>query len=142
MAVATAKTCTRCGQEKPLEEFSRGMALHGRRSRCKGCCVQEAQDYHRRHPDWALGYRLRTKFNLTLQDYHKFWEEQDGKCAICSREFLDVCEDRRRPSVDHDHQTGRVRGLLCFNCNTGIGKLSEDVQVLRAAIQYLEKHHG
>ena len=59
--------------------------------------------------------------------------DQDGKCAICTKPFPG------RIAIDHDHRTGRVRGLLCTSCNTGIGKLGDDPELLLRAISYLSQ---
>jgi hypothetical protein len=60
-------------------------------------------------------------------------EAQGGLCAICAGP-LD------RPHVDHDHETGKVRGILCFNCNAGLGKFKDSVEIADAATEYLRKH--
>ena len=60
-------------------------------------------------------------------------EAQGGWCAICDGPL-------ERPHVDHCHKTGKVRGILCFNCNAGLGKFGDDVEVMRLAVEYLRKH--
>lgn len=75
---------------------------------------------------------LLRKYGLTLADYNDMLARQRGRCAICQKPF------HSKPGVDHDHATGRVRGLLCSFCNTGIGLFHDDPDILRAAITYLE----
>lgn len=74
---------------------------------------------------------------MTLADYDAMLLSQDGKCAICGTE---TSAGKGRFSVDHDHGTGKIRGLLCNNCNAGIGLLKDDPRVLRYAANYLESH--
>lgn len=76
---------------------------------------------------------LRSKYGLSTEDYEALLVAQDGKCAICR----DECETGRRLCVDHDHETGRVRGLLCVRCNALIGYARDDVRTLAAAAIYL-----
>lgn len=78
--------------------------------------------------------RLRVQYGLTIKDYESLLAAQDHKCSICRR-GLDAFE----PHVDHSHATGQVRGLLCFNCNTGLGHFRDDITVLKAAIEYLDR---
>lgn len=80
----------------------------------------------------------KAKFELGLSkaEYDAFLQAQDGRCAICRRP--EPNGSRGRWCVDHDHKTGRKRGLLCVNCNSGIGLFKDDVDILRAAIVYLE----
>lgn len=63
--------------------------------------------------------------------------EQEEKCRVCKTEF-DLEDQNRKPHVDHCHNTGRVRGILCFTCNTAIGKMKDDPELLRRAADYLE----
>ena len=74
------------------------------------------------------------KYGITLDDYNQMLDDQDGVCAICQNE----CPTGRRLSVDHDHETGEVRGLLCHGCNLGLGAFKDSVRGLQRAIQYLE----
>ncbi len=78
---------------------------------------------------------LKTKYGLTAEAYDSLLQAQNGVCAICARP-----ESSRLTSlsVDHDHKTGNVRGLLCYNCNTSLGKFRDDPALLRKAAAYLE----
>lgn len=81
------------------------------------------------------------RFGVTRQDYAEMFHHQNGVCAICSQPETATRLGRVKAlSVDHNHQTGAVRGLLCSDCNTGIGKLKENRNILLSAIQYLDKH--
>ena len=78
------------------------------------------------------------KFGITLGDYDRMLDEQQGVCAICQTE----CSTGNRLAVDHCHETGEVRGLLCSNCNLGLGKLKDSVKSLQRAIDYLQRKDG
>ncbi len=77
-------------------------------------------------------YHLKYEYGLTLEDYHQRYSEQNGQCLICEspQELLDV---------DHDHTTGKVRGLLCNQCNTALGLLKDSPDVLLKAVAYLRR---
>ena len=94
-----------------------------------------------RNPDGVWASYIAKTFGITADDYYRMLEEQGGVCAICGSD-----EPRGRSkvkfSIDHCHTTGKVRGLLCGPCNTGIGHLKDDVTVLAAAIDYLEGSRG
>src|ERR1017187_919744 len=88
------------------------------------------------------------KFVLTIQEYKNFFIDQDNKCAICFQPETRIFKDRNtgvmkvsRLCLDHNHETGKNRGLLCHDCNTAIGKMKEDIQRLESAINYLKKHN-
>jgi hypothetical protein len=86
---------------------------------------------------------LRATFGISLADYGRMLVEQDGKCAICRHEETQMRGGVVKAlSVDHDHTTGKVRGLLCADCNHMIGKAKENRDTLLAAIRYLDKHSG
>lgn len=76
-------------------------------------------------------------YGMTLGDYKALLEAQGGKCAICGTTNPGK---GTRLHVDHDHTSGRVRGLLCNNCNRGIGLLQDSAEVLEHALEYLKKH--
>ena len=77
---------------------------------------------------------LRLRYGLTPEDYDALMRAQAGRCAACDREFSGL------PHIDHDHRTGTVRGLLCFNCNVMVGNGHDDPAVLRRGAAYLERH--
>jgi len=81
---------------------------------------------------YSKAYNLKRNFNLTTEEYAQMLEKQGGVCAICSK----TCT--RSLAVDHDHITGVVRGLLCNNCNRGLGHLQDDVTILENAVSYLK----
>lgn len=83
------------------------------------------------------------KYGITKDEYDNLWVSQEGKCAICHKE-----EASRSPlgrtimlAVDHDHKTGKVRGLLCKSCNVGVGKFFDRIDILKFAISYLGIHN-
>jgi hypothetical protein len=104
--------------------------------------------YRQRHPERVLAARrntqrevnLRLKFGLTLEDYDALVEEQEGKCAICGTIPVgdDLYRKGKKLAVDHNHDTGKVRGLLCDLCNRALGQFHDDPNLLRRAIDYIE----
>lgn len=90
-----------------------------------------------RKPANQRKYQLRAKYGLTLDDFQRLFDEQNGICAICPRE-LEL--GGHKTHVDHCHETGKVRGLLCFHCNTTIGKVNEDQDILARMAAYLREH--
>lgn len=79
---------------------------------------------------------LKRKYNISIEDYDKMLDKQNHSCKICNTH---VSKLDKRLYVDHCHITGNVRGLLCHNCNTGIGHLRDDIELLKSAIKYLEE---
>jgi len=78
-------------------------------------------------------FSLRKNYNLSLDEMENILKKQRYKCAICE-------ETLEKPHIDHDHKTGKIRGILCFNCNTAIGKFGDDPNRLMKAIIYLSKN--
>jgi hypothetical protein len=79
--------------------------------------------------------RILYKYGLTEERYNEILVSQGGRCAICR---IEKCKTGRRFAVDHDHGTGKVRGILCSACNIGIGHMQDDPELLRRAADYLE----
>jgi hypothetical protein len=76
--------------------------------------------------------KLKHKYNITVDQYETLKQKQDNRCAICGIELTGLSH------IDHCHKTGKVRGILCFGCNIGIGHLKDDIKLLKSAIKYLE----
>jgi hypothetical protein len=127
------RTCGRCHEDKPIEDFQRGVG--GRLySYCRSCRKAYQQE-NMHNPEFQRKYRdrmLRNKFGITIEDYERMLEEQDGVCAICG-----CTPGKRLFAVDHCHDTDRIRRLLCSNCNTGLGMFQDDPDLLMAAAAYL-----
>lgn len=84
--------------------------------------------------------QLRRLFGITLEDYKKLLTEQGGLCSICKgKNPKDSMKKGEYFSVDHDHSTGQIRGLLCGSCNVGLGHFGDDINRLQAAIDYLSR---
>jgi len=140
------KKCTKCGRLKELNDFYNDMySADGKRWECKSCTLQRTREYHQKNPKAYRKMDL-AKHGLTLEAYDKMFEQQNGVCAICGLpETRKNQYGTRKLSVDHDHLTGKVRGLLCSNCNQGIGHLKSDehgTEILCAAIGYLKNTGG
>jgi len=145
------KKCFKCGKTKKLNEFSKhkGMA-DGHLGKCKECARKYALDYREKNIEKVREkdrqraklphrrkYQLRNqlrKFGITLADYDKMFNDQNGVCAICGKTNL----KRRRLAIDHNHKTNKVRGLLCGKCNKAIGLFEENPEILEKAIKYLK----
>lgn len=93
--------------------------------------------YYKNNKDKVRNKDLKRNFGIGLHEYNLMLTEQKGKCACCG---IHQNELTRNLAVEHDHDTGLIRGLLCSNCNTGIGLLGDNIEGLMKAFNYLEKH--
>jgi|SRR4030095_1919058 len=132
------KTCSSCGETKPLHLFYRDKnEKDGRRYECKMCRAKYERTRTRViDPSKVREQHLRLTYGISSDRYEELFIEQDGKCAICRRPQL---EFTRRFHVDHDHETGAVRGLLCVSCNTFLGKITANPELIESSLKYLEK---
>jgi hypothetical protein len=158
------KRCKICNEVKPLTDFYRAPgARDGHRLDCKKCnlaaraakyrenprpAIERATRWQRENPErhtqrqreYAESGKkkiadrkshLKRKYGLTTDEYEGLLASQGGRCAICGNPDAD--------NVDHDHETGKVRGILCFKCNVAIGLVDEDSDRARRAAEYLER---
>jgi hypothetical protein len=137
-----------CDVEKPFDEFPIDPQRPGRLySYCKACKAEfmraATQRWKDRNPEKYRRSTKRTnlrKFarrhgaDIDIGLYDQMVAEQDGRCLICGAK-----PGRIALAVDHDHETGRVRGLLCRSCNQGLGHFRDDPDLLRSAAAYLER---
>lgn len=136
------KVCGKCGIEKPLDEFYDRKPTPRwkttKRSECKNCSHQENTKRPIRKKRVSKNWKLRRKFGITLEQYEELWLKQNGQCAICGRDYSHDSMGHDL-AVDHCHDTGEIRGLLCRHCNIGLGKLGDSVDGLMRAVKYLQK---
>ena len=157
------KRCKKCGETKPLAEFHRATGMKdGYRSECKACArtirrawyvanrqkaiadVKRWQQENKEHLHaYRRGYRQRRKaedrdaqlrrtFGIMQADYEALLAKQGGGCAICGRK-----PGKISLHVDHDHETGKIRGLLCVGCNNALGQFHDDPDLLGLAADYV-----
>ena len=152
------KTCKGCNETKDLKEFyvakknKNGSVLY--KNFCKVCQVEKDKARYHSLPkevkqkrskenreklgfEYFKNYKLQREYGISLSEYNILLDNQDNKCYICNNKFNDTSDTR----VDHNHETGQVRKILCHNCNVLIGHSKENVQILHNAIKYIEEHN-
>jgi hypothetical protein len=125
------KRCPDCGKYKPLEEFPRNKRMRvGRHAYCKPCHNARGRESKNRLYGGSRHDHLKRRYGIGALDVEELIRQQGGVCPIC---------DKPGPEhVDHDHATGRIRGILYFNCNGGLGQFGDDPQRLSRAAFYVE----
>jgi hypothetical protein len=164
--MVSEKRCTVCGAIKPLDDFYKAAGMRdGRRNDCKQCNLSAKHNRYLANPEaekarvlaWQRANReryresqrrmrqspegrrrereghLRRTHGLTLDEYDAMVVGQGGRCRVCGR-----CPEKNF-HIDHDHVTGRIRGLLCSSCNHAIGLMGESPQRLRRAADYVTR---
>lgn len=156
------KVCKHCKVSLPLSDFYPiGNGKNGVRPRCKECTkklerekygddaafrwiklsnqakkLREDKEFLAKHRMRMRRWHLKKAYGLSLEEFDSILESQGGGCAICSVKEIEG-ETKTRMVVDHCHKTNKVRGILCDLCNTAIGKMHDDVNKLKKAIEYL-----
>lgn len=145
--------CTKCKVEQPDENFPiakiRGKVYlngsrRGRSSHCRSCNNKRAKEWaaknHKRVAANARAGHLRRKFNITVEEFDSKLALQKGQCAICGCTADSPRLKQQEFCVDHDHETGKIRDLLCDHCNLILGNANDNIELLTKAIRYLKKH--
>ena len=101
--------------------------------------IERSKKYLSSHKNEKRNGDLRRKFGTSLDYYNELYEKQHGLCAICGKKET---REGYILAVDHDHVTGKIRGLLCNNCNTGIGLLQDSYDILISASEYIKRHYN
>lgn len=142
------QTCIKCETEKPISEYEWQKNRPNPRKKCKLCRYEERDIteenkkraaakkawYRREYPARIRSSQLKAAYGITLDEYNKMLESQNYECKICG---IHADKVTKAFHVDHCHSTGKIRGLLCSNCNIGIGNLQDDIEILKKAIKYL-----
>lgn len=144
------RQCIRCKAAKPIEMFRIFKRNHRRSRSCRQCLNLLNREYRKRqttkgkktHRSEEMRQakrrgELRRKYGISLVEYKALQKQQNGVCAICGQPESFAA---RSLCVDHDHADGRVRGLLCDNCNRGLGAFKDREDWLARAIAYLRQH--
>ena len=146
--------CTKCKNFKLADGFAKdSKKINGLTSQCKHCrntqrkqhyyqnyehSLQRVKTYRKNNVDKVKASNRNTKlkraYGITQEQFFEMSIKQEHKCACCGRETKLV--------VDHCHTTGKVRELLCNNCNTALGLLNEDNTIIQSLSNYIRKHHG
>jgi hypothetical protein len=167
MSILTQKKCSKCGEVKSADNFNKDASMKsGLRSYCRQCQTDykresyanggkektlaynkkwraanpdkvssNKQQYYKSNVEVIREKKWIANYGITRDEYDAMLKAQGGKCAICGAPKPGGRGDYFH--VDHDHETNEVRGLLCTNCNTGIGGLKDNVGILQKAIAYL-----
>jgi len=138
--------CTKCGVLKNPDEFyhtrrkANNHLLH-RAGECKVCALKDRKKHYTENRDKILAHKRFSNYGISKDEYFQMLDNQEGVCAICKGEerTRDTSTNKVRAlAVDHCHDTGNVRGLLCRACNLALGFFKDNPDLLNRAIQYLE----
>jgi uncharacterized protein YbaR (Trm112 family) len=146
------KTCPNCKQDLLVESFNRSNRRDGYQTYCRECHNHMQRKKYNLNPEEKIKRQIREArrkskkplakkdaelqrlYGITVDDYLNILESQDGVCKICHKD----CKTKSRLSVDHNHSSGKVRGLLCNRCNRAIGMFEDSPELLLSAISYLQ----
>jgi len=150
------KTCSSCKKRKMRNKFGKSTrSKDGLRGQCLVCYNKKKHEwrlanwqrdndiksrYRQSNPDRVRDANLRQKYGISLIEYEFMFEQQNGLCAICEQpeRIINGKSKKVAPlAVDHCHQTGTVRGLLCFSCNIALGKFQDSPKILAKALDYV-----
>ena len=148
-----SKLCPRCNKVLSVKKFNKASRRDGYQTYCRDCHNLMQREKYSKDPSQKIKRQIRAArrkgrdpfvqrkaelrrlYGITFEDYTLLFKKQNGVCAIC----LKTCKTRKSLSVDHNHDTGKVRGLLCNRCNRAIGMLEEDPDILDRAKKYIIK---
>jgi hypothetical protein len=153
--LTTRGDCRKCLSKEGLRECRKCLELlpwpllfYDGHATCKNCRTIQTNEYRkdnksnysgyvkkwrRKNPDRVRNQHLKREFGITLDQYNELSRIQNNLCAICQRSF------NKKLHVDHDHRTNQIRGLLCGNCNRGLGLFEDNSQFLKSATNYIEQ---
>jgi hypothetical protein len=144
------KSCLKCLEILPRIKFHKHSKTYdGLNSWCKQCTkkvnakwviknkerrASKTLAWRLKNAEQIFGYNIRRNYGVTLDQYKQRLEEQGFACAICKT----TNNGSRKFGIDHNHKTGKIRGLLCHKCNAGLGNFDDNLDRLKKAIAYME----
>lgn len=154
--------CGKCKEEKSLEEFTVDRSRRDKLNYwCRSCTKEDSKEWHRKNADRAKEYQkewdkknsehrkqyereysYKKVYGLPQGGYQKMFAAQGGKCAICDGQETSTRNGKiKLLAVDHCHETGEVRGLLCALCNASLGGFKDSIYLLSKAIEYRRRYN-
>jgi hypothetical protein len=154
MSTSLTKKCCTCKKIKQANKFHKDTSRKdGYAPRCAKCDNINHKEYRKNNPEKIKvqrkkfsgkykhkykAYQIMYEYNMSIDEYQDMFKKQNSTCAIC---FTQIKPDKglRSACIDHDHETGKVRELLCFHCNTGLGMFKDNIGLLENSVKYLKK---
>lgn len=140
--------CPHCKRVLPLDNFSHTRGKKNNAPHCYECCREISEEgrnkeenrilrieYYQNRKNYAKNQKLLRQYGITLEKYRNMLDFQKGKCIICGKT---PAENKKELAVDHDHKTGKIRGLLCNNCNVAVGFLQDNHELALKIHSYLK----
>lgn len=141
MSSVTYKTCSSCNLEKPTSEFSprKDGSIDGLMGRCKKCISESMAKYYQKNNEKVRAYRRNYgrlyRYGISENNVIEIIAAQGDKCPICDKSI------DSKSHVDHDHETGKIRGILCKECNIGLGMFGDNPGTIIKAADYLIRNY-
>lgn len=138
---ATHKKCPKCGLNKERSEYWNDVSRPDKiTAYCKMCKEQITNTHVSKNIEYYKKSRttknIQNKYNLSVKDFEKMLKQQNYECKICKKSL------KKYSAIDHNHQTGVIRGVLCRKCNVGLGFFKDNIKNIKNAIKYLEYHEN
>jgi len=128
------KLCKKCNINKSLNEFFKDVKMKDKyKSFCKNCYNEDPS----RSSKYRKNFELNRKYGIDINKFTELFNNQNNKCKLCESEI--PRGTRKKWCVDHCHKTGKIRGIICNNCNLGLGVFDDNINYLNKAIEYLQK---
>tara|TARA_R110000796_G_C14263593_1_gene400314 strand:+ start:108 stop:518 length:411 start_codon:yes stop_codon:yes gene_type:complete len=134
------KECAKCKETLELSKFGLDKRYNKPRSYCKSCCSLREKEYRKKYPDKIRASNIKQAYKVSLERAYDLMSVKN--CDSCSVELTKSKHNVRNKTdqvIDHCHETGQVRGVLCSGCNLGLGHFTDNITKLEDAIKYLKK---
>jgi hypothetical protein len=141
LAQGDRKICSACRADLPLTAFGKNRsAKDGLANQCLDCLKESRRKWREANPGLHRARHMKNRYGIALDEYEAMVKLTGGRCPVCGQPPSPVFEAAF--DLDHDHLTGKVRGLLCRPCNLALGGARDDPAILRALADYIEAHRA
>ena len=124
------KECIKCTQHLPLSDFWKNSF------KCKYCTTLQMKKWRKENKAYLKAYNAMKTYNISEKQYHNLMVIPN--CALCDTSFALLTINKEPRNIDHCHTSGKVRGVLCSRCNTGLGKFNDNIDLIKNALKYLK----